>query len=167
MQFASFFSSGSINAKVVNPPERRLAKRNCVQLLRSARTKYKWPTCWRTIQSWSAAMFYGTFHSSLYPMLFFRPKPAMLGTDPTPAWYSICFKNKNGHRAATPTKAPKARALPKFWVSYKKKLVKKFGVEYWALSGSNLPWRPWDTWNHKLIPMIPRAGLPFDWLLKN
>ena len=25
-----------------------------------------------------------------------------------------------------------------------KKPVKKFGAEYWALSGSNLPWRPWS-----------------------
>ena len=43
--------------------------------------------------------------------------------------------------------APKAAwALPRFWVSirsYKKQLVKKFGVEYWALPGSNSPWRPW------------------------
>ena len=53
-------------------------------------------------------------------------------------------------RAATATKASKARALPKFWVSicsYKKQLVKKIGVKYWALSGSNSPWRPCHWWN--------------------
>ena len=49
-------------------------------------------------------------------------------------------------RGATAGKAPKAWALPRFWVSirsYKKQLVKKNGVEYWALPGSNLPWRPY------------------------
>ena len=49
------------------------------------------------------------------------------------------------YRAATACKAPKAWALPRFWVSicsYKKQPVKKFGVEYWALPDSNLPWRP-------------------------
>ena len=40
-------------------------------------------------------------------------------------------------RSAEATKAPKARALPKVWVSihsYKKQPVNKFGVEYWALA---------------------------------
>ena len=35
--------------------------------------------------------------------------------------------------------------LPRFWVSirsYKKQPVKKIGVEYWALHGSNWLWRP-------------------------
>ena len=49
-------------------------------------------------------------------------------------------------RAATAGKAPKAWALPRFWVSirsYKKQPVKKkIGVEYWALPGSNSQWRP-------------------------
>ena len=30
----------------------------------------------------------------------------------------------------------------RFWVSYKKQLVKKFGVQYWTLPDSNSPWRP-------------------------
>ena len=48
-------------------------------------------------------------------------------------------------RAATAGKAGKVWSLPRFWVtirSYKTQLVKKIGVEYWTLPGSNLPWRP-------------------------
>ena len=44
-------------------------------------------------------------------------------------------------RGAKAGKASKAWALSKFWVlirSYKKQLVKKIGVVYWAS-----PWRPW------------------------
>ena len=50
-----------------------------------------------------------------------------------------------GATAGKAPKAPMAWALPRFWVSirsYKKQLVKKSGVEYWALPGSNSPWRP-------------------------
>ena len=52
-------------------------------------------------------------------------------------------------RAATGGKDPKTWALPRFWVSYallRNNQSKKFGVEYWALSGSNLPWRLWLGW---------------------
>ena len=51
------------------------------------------------------------------------------------------------HRDAMAGKAPKAAwALPRFWVSigsYKKQLVKNFGLRYWALPGSNSLWRPY------------------------
>ena len=43
-------------------------------------------------------------------------------------------------RAAIATKASKAWALPKFWVSirsYRNNPTIKFGVEYWALPCSN------------------------------
>ena len=47
-------------------------------------------------------------------------------------------------RAATAGKAPKTRALSRFWVSirFKKNPVKKIGVDYWILPGSNSPLRP-------------------------
>ena len=44
-------------------------------------------------------------------------------------------------RGATAGKAPKAWALPRFWVSicsYKIQPVKQYGVEYWPLLGLNL-----------------------------
>ena len=50
-------------------------------------------------------------------------------------------------RGVTAGKAHKAWALCRFWVSirfYKKQPVKKFGVEYWALHGSNSTWHPWN-----------------------
>ena len=48
-------------------------------------------------------------------------------------------------RAAAAGKGSKVWALTRFWISIhslKKQLVKKIGVEYLALPGSNLLWRP-------------------------
>ena len=49
-------------------------------------------------------------------------------------------------RAATAGKAPKAWALPAVFVfqytHIRNNGPKNFGIEYWALPGSNSPWRP-------------------------
>ena len=50
-------------------------------------------------------------------------------------------------RGVTAGKAHKAWALRRFWVSicfYKKQPVKRYGVEYLALHGSNSTWGPWN-----------------------
>ena len=62
------------------------------------------------------------------------------------SFFLFLAKKVTMYRGSTAAKASKARALPKFWVSFNP--IQNRGqimplTLYWALSGSNSPWCPW------------------------
>ena len=73
-------------------------------------------------------------------------------------WTQLYFRNTGPPRLARPPRPGPCLDFGFQYALIRNNQSKKFGVEYWALPGSNLPWRPWKMfdkiqylWNHLYI----------------